>query len=101
MSKVYNVQAFMVSSEGISFRLQGEDIYIPLGKCGSTRLENATDEQRMVFELDRDGIGVYWPLIDEDLSISGLLRSAGRPDLIVKDIPSISYQPRMEVQVDD
>ncbi len=39
-------------------------------------LLRATPEQRNRWELLGDGEGVHWPLIDEDLSVEGLL--AGR-----------------------
>ena len=37
-------------------------------------LKNATDEQLNKFELIGKGIGVHWPLIDEDLSLKGFLK---------------------------
>ena len=37
------------------------------------------------------------PLVDEDLSIEGLLRSAGREDLIVREIPSIYLEEEAPV----
>ncbi len=40
------------------------------------RLLRASPEQRAQWELLGDGEGIHWPLIDEDLSIEGLL--AGR-----------------------
>jgi len=40
------------------------------------RLLHATAEQRSKWELLGEGEGIHWPLIDEDLSVEGLL--AGR-----------------------
>ncbi|GMU33776.1 MAG: DUF2442 domain-containing protein [Planctomycetia bacterium] len=37
------------------------------------RLSRATPEQRNKWELLGDGEGIHWPLIDEDLSVEGLL----------------------------
>jgi len=37
------------------------------------KLANATDEQLKNIELICDGTGLHWELIDEDLSISGIL----------------------------
>lgn len=37
------------------------------------RLLRATPEERSNYELLGDGVGIHWPDIDEDLSISGLL----------------------------
>ena len=39
------------------------------------RLAAASPEQRRVWEPSAAGHGLHWPLIDEDLSIEGLLRS--------------------------
>ena len=39
------------------------------------RLAAATPEARRVWQPCAAGLGIHWPLIDEDLSIAGLLRS--------------------------
>jgi hypothetical protein len=36
-------------------------------------LHKATPEQREKYEIDGSGISLYWPEIDEDLSIAGLM----------------------------
>ena len=36
-------------------------------------LYEATTEQRRTYEIDGGGISLYWPDIDEDLSIAGLM----------------------------
>ena len=38
------------------------------------RLANATKRERETFEFIGNGIGIHWPLIDEDISVEGLLR---------------------------
>ena len=45
---------------------------IPWEKC-SPRLANASAEQRSRFEVSPSGYGIHWPLIDEDLSVKGLV----------------------------
>lgn len=89
MDKIYDVKNLTVTPVFISFELQGQKIAIPLDRCGSTVLPGAKPEYLAIFQLDEDGIGIYWPVLDEDLSIAGLLRSAGREDLIVEPIPSL------------
>jgi Protein of unknown function (DUF2442) len=42
------------------------------------RLAGASPEARRVWEPCAAGLGVHWPLIDEDLSIEGLLRADRR-----------------------
>ena len=37
------------------------------------RLENASQEDRAVWEWIGSGSGIHWPLLDEDLSIKGML----------------------------
>ncbi len=48
------------------------------------RLFNATATQRRTWEVIGAGRGIHWPLVDEDLSIDGLLRG----------LPSPEYKPR-------
>jgi len=53
----------------------GRRISVPL--VWFPRLLHATPDQRRQCELLGDGEGLHWPLVDEDLSVEGLL--AGRP----------------------
>ena len=89
MGKIYDVKRLSVDREAIRFELTGAKITVPLSESGSTVLPQAKAEHLRIFELDADGLGIYWPVLDEDLSIAGLLRSAGREDLVVKNIPSL------------
>lgn len=43
------------------------------------RLKNAKQEQRADYELMGEGVGIHWPIIDEDISVAGLL--AGTPSI--------------------
>ena len=54
--------------------VDGRRICIPL--AWFPRLLHATAEQRGKWELLGGGEGIHWPLVDEDLSVEGLL--AGR-----------------------
>ena len=91
MSNIYAIRGFTVTDNAIRFELGDATICVPFECSGSKILPTARAEQRQVFEIDDDGLGVHWPLLDEDLSIAGLLRAAGREDLIVPVIPS-SYR---------
>ena len=81
MSNIYPIRNFTVTDDTIRFELGDATICVPFERSGSKVLRSARTEQRQVFELDEDGLGVHWPLLDEDLSIAGLLRAAGRDDL--------------------
>ena len=39
----------------------------------STKLFHAKDSERNIFIISPSGYGIHWPLIDEDLSIKGLM----------------------------
>ena len=41
------------------------------------RLVHGTPEERLGFNLIGDGTGIHWPLLDEDISVEGIL--AGLP----------------------
>lgn len=49
-------------------------ISVPLRRY--PRLLNATADERSNWKLAGAGYGIHWPDIDEDLSVSGLLRGA-------------------------
>ena len=36
-------------------------------------LLNASEKDRQMFEISPSGYGIHWPLLDEDISIDGLL----------------------------
>jgi hypothetical protein len=42
----------------------------------SERLEQADDFEREQYEVSPSGYGIHWPLLDEDLTVDGLLRLA-------------------------
>jgi hypothetical protein len=48
-------------------------------KKGESRIEvffiiNATDKQRNNIEIICGGIGLHWPDLDEDLSVTGIIK---------------------------
>ena len=59
--------------EGLGLLVGKRTIRIPWEKC-SKRLASATEKERLNAELSPGGYGIHWPLIDEDLSVNGLLR---------------------------
>ncbi len=64
------------TSEGVMIVLSDRRILIPWEKC-SRKLAGATERERLTAELSPGGYGIHWPLLDEDLSINGLLRDSG------------------------
>ena len=84
MTKIYDIKDLKVTAEAISFELLGTFIVVPLSECGSSVLPHAGHEDLLDYEIDGYGLGIHWRRLDEDLSIEGLLRTAGRKSLIVR-----------------
>jgi hypothetical protein len=55
----------------------GRTISVPL--VWYPRLLSATREEREDYELIGDGEYIHWPCIDEDLTVTGLLRGVPAP----------------------
>ncbi len=49
----------------------GREVSVPLHWF--PRLLHATSDERAKWELIGDGIGIHWPLIDEDVEVESLL----------------------------
>jgi hypothetical protein len=74
------IRAVRVTDDEIIASLtDGRTIAVPL--AWSWRLAEATPEQRTTFRLIAGGQGVHWPLLDEDISVWGMLHGvpAHRP----------------------
>ena len=56
----------------------GRRIVVPL--AWFPRLLHANPSERRNWRLIGDGQGIHWPDIDEDISVSGLLRGVTAPD---------------------
>lgn len=71
-----------VTASRIEAMPEGLTIYVGRRKITRTweqcspRLARATQAQRLRAELSPGGYGIHWPEIDEDLSVSGLVRTA-------------------------
>ncbi len=75
------VKDVQVTSEALTVSLfDGRAISVPL--FWFPRLSKATAEQRSDWEPCGGGYGIYWPAIDEHLSVEGLLRGAPSPELL-------------------
>jgi Protein of unknown function (DUF2442) len=51
----------------------GREIFVPL--VWFPRLQKATEQQRKNWRLIGGGIGIHWEDVDEDISVSSLLRT--------------------------
>jgi hypothetical protein len=63
-----------INDAALEVRLRdGRTISAPL--AWFPRLASAKPSERAKWEPSAAGLGIHWPLIDEDLSVEGLLRS--------------------------
>ena len=67
----------------------GRTLSVPL--AWFPRLANASARQRSKYELLGNGSGMHWPMLDEDISIAGLL--TGHPSVELRQNPTIRSKP--------
>ena len=72
MKKHHIVQDIHFSKEHMTLTIDGEKKSFAI-KDMSSALARASDIERMTYEMSPSGYGIHWPMIDEDISIDGLL----------------------------
>jgi len=79
MNEHHQVEDVKIDNGTISLIVDGQKIQRNLRDI-SALLEKATDEELKAFEVSPSGYGIHWPLVDEDISIDGLLGIKHYPD---------------------
>lgn len=72
MKKHHEISAVQFVGEKLQIRIDGKNYEFKLVAI-SEKLAHASELERTKFEVSPSGYGIHWPLIDEDLSIDGLL----------------------------
>jgi Protein of unknown function (DUF2442) len=62
----------------MSLTIDGQEKRFHLSDISLT-LQQASEQERNIFEISPSGYGIHWPLLDEDLSIDGLLGVVHEP----------------------
>lgn len=62
----------MVVNDQLCLTVDGKDYTFAVSKI-SSRLADASSVELEKFEVSPAGYGIHWPLLDEDISIDGLL----------------------------
>ena len=78
MKKYHNITELKFTTDKMILSVNDEDLEFLISDI-SGRLLKASSEERNHFEISPSGYGIHWPLIDEDLSIDGLLRIVHSP----------------------
>jgi len=72
MKKIHSIGNLRFEGKNLFLTIDGEERSFPLYKISSV-LDNASDKERNTFEISPSGYGIHWPLLDEDISIDGLI----------------------------
>jgi len=72
MKKYHNIENVAFQKEKLILKVDGKKYSFPLTDV-SRRLSQASHAERDKYEISPSGYGIHWPLIDEDLSIDGLI----------------------------
>lgn len=73
MIGTHKIEAIQFNQDFIILNIDGNELTIPLDQL-SSRLKSASEIERALYKISPSGYGIHWPLIDEDLSIDGILR---------------------------
>ena len=72
MKAYHRVTDVRFEGQFLHLTIDGEPKVFPLREI-SLALSRAAEHERQLFEVSPSGYGIHWPLLDEDLSIDGLL----------------------------
>lgn len=72
MTKYHEVEQVVVAQGVLSAVVDGQALSANLREL-SPLLKAAPEEHLEVLEISPSGYGIHWPLVDEDVSVDGLL----------------------------
>ena len=72
MKAYHDIKNLHFTGEYILLTIDGQEKRFRIKEVSSA-LERASQDERNVYEISPSGYGIHWPLIDEDISIDGLL----------------------------
>ncbi len=78
MSKHHDIGEIKFHGDFLEATIDGAKKRFQLKKI-SPLLEKASGIERKTFEVSPSGYGIHWPLLDEDISIDGLLGIVSAP----------------------
>ena len=79
MGSHHKIENVTIEKGILSLNVDGRSLQISL-KDVSGVLAKSKEEEQQAFEVLPSGYGIHWPLIDEDLSIDGLLVIEHKPN---------------------
>jgi hypothetical protein len=82
MAKSFNITDVRLDNNLLVLKVDNQLIKLKLSEI-SCKLANATEQERRDFKISPSGYGIHWRLLDEDLSINGLLKQFEAKQLIM------------------
>jgi hypothetical protein len=79
MGRHHKIEKVTIEKGILSLIVDGSSLQINLEDVSGV-LANAKKEEQQEFEVSPSGYGIHWSLIDEDLSIDGLLGIEHKPN---------------------
>ena len=79
MKKHHHVIGLYFDRDCMTLTIDGREKIFQVSEI-SPALQNASKKEKNLFEISPSGYGIHWPLLDEDLSIDGLLGVVHRPE---------------------
>ncbi len=72
MKKIHDIQQIRFVEDWMLLDIDGQEHRFSLAEI-SRKLADASEIERTTCRVMASGYGIHWPLLDEDLSIDGLL----------------------------
>ena len=85
MKKHHRVTGLRFEGDFIVLTIDGRKKSFKLSEI-SPALHQASEREKNTFEISPSSYGIHWPLLDEDLSVDGLLGISHRPEKTTKNV---------------
>ncbi len=85
MKKTHKIENVSLTKDKLNLKIDGKEYSFKLSDI-SKKLTKASQAEKDQFKISPSGYGIHWPLIDEDLSIDGLLGIKHSPSKIKESI---------------
>lgn len=72
MKRLHDIERLAFRGNVLLLKVDGNEYEFDLSNV-SKKLANASSIERENFEISPSGYGIHWPLLDEDISIDGLM----------------------------
>ncbi len=79
MKKYHQVTGLHFEGDVMILTIDSHEKRLKVSEISSV-LQKASQQERNTFDISPSGYGIHWPLLDEDLSIDGLLGIVHMPE---------------------